>query len=100
MGTNNRPFYRVVVADARSPVKGKFIETIGRYNPRSEPPLVEIEEDRAIQWLLQGAQPSDTVKSLLRHKGILDRAQAIKQGRQAPVAAAVEPEEPQPAADQ
>ncbi len=87
MGTKKKPFYRVVVADSRAPVKGKYIETLGRYNPRTEPPLVEIEEDRAIQWLLMGAQPSETVKSLFSQKGIMERVQAIKQGRQAPIIA-------------
>jgi small subunit ribosomal protein S16 len=100
MGTKKKPFYRVVVADARSPVKGKFIESIGRYNPRSNPPLVEFEEDRAIQWLLRGAEPSDTVKSLLRQQGILERAQAVKQGRRAPLTTAAETEEDALAADQ
>ncbi len=93
MGTKKKPFYRVVVADSRAPVKGKYIEMLGRYNPRSEPPLIEIEEDRAIQWLLRGAQPSETVKSLFSQKGIMERAQAIKQGRQAPIIASAEPAE-------
>lgn len=93
MGTKKKPFYRIVVADSRAPVKGKYIEALGRYNPRTDPPLIEIEEDHAIQWLLRGAQPSETVRSLFSQKGIMERAQAIKQGRQAPIMAAAEPAE-------
>ena len=73
MGATKRPYYRVVVADSRSPRDGRFIERIGRYNPLSEPSLIEIDEDRALHWLSRGAQPSEQVENLLRKVGILDR---------------------------
>lgn len=73
MGRRNRPFYRVVVADSRSPRDGKFIETIGHYDPLTEPATVEINEDKALKWLRCGAQPSDTVRSLLGKAGIMDK---------------------------
>ena len=71
MGANKKPFYRVVVADARSPRDGKFIEEIGYYNPISEPAEVKINVEKAQEWLGKGAQPSDTVKSLLKNAGAL-----------------------------
>ena len=70
-GAKNNPAYRVVVADQNSPREGAFIETIGHYLPTRQPSIVEIDADRARHWLGQGAQPSETVASLLRHKGIL-----------------------------
>jgi small subunit ribosomal protein S16 len=80
MGKKKQPSYRVVVADSRSPRDGRFIETIGFYNPRTEPPTVQIKEDRALYWLSQGAQPSDAVARLLRNKGTLDRFARLKEG--------------------
>jgi small subunit ribosomal protein S16 len=80
MGKKKQPTYRVVVTDSRSPRDGRFIETIGFYNPRTEPPTVQIEEDRALYWLSQGAQPSDAVARLLRNKGTLDRFARLKEG--------------------
>ena len=73
MGATKRPFYRVVVADSRSPRDGRFIENIGRYQPLSDPSLIEIDEERALYWLSKGAQPSDQVRNLLRIQGIWDR---------------------------
>jgi len=73
MGRRNRPFYRVVVADIRSPRDGKFIEIIGHYNPLTDPATVSIDEEKAIKWLRYGAQPSDTVRSLLSKLGIMDK---------------------------
>src|SRR5438067_13216900 len=73
MGATKRPFYRVVVADSRSPRDGRFIENIGRYHPLNDPSLVEIDEDRALYWLSQGAQPSAQVRKLLTIQGIWDR---------------------------
>ena len=70
----------MVVADSRSPRDGRFIETIGFYNPLTEPPTVQIKEDRALYWLSQGAQPSDAVAGLLRNKGTLDRFARLKEG--------------------
>ncbi|NLG50736.1 MAG: 30S ribosomal protein S16 [Chloroflexi bacterium] len=80
VGAKNQPSYRVVVADQRSPRDGRFIEIIGHYNPRTDPPTVEIKEDRAIYWLDKGAQPSDAVARMLRNTGIQDKFQAAKAG--------------------
>jgi small subunit ribosomal protein S16 len=70
MGANKRPFYRVVVADQRSPRNGRFIENIGRYHPLEEPSLIEIDEERALHWLRVGAQPSNQVRNLMDKIGI------------------------------
>ena len=72
MGANKRPFYRVVVADQRSPRDGRFIENIGKYHPLEEPSLIEIDEERALHWLRVGAQPSDQVRNLMVKVGIWD----------------------------
>ena len=71
LGKKKQPFYRIVAADSRSPRDGKFIEVVGTYNPRTNPPEVLIKEDKAIKWLKNGAQPTDTVRSLFRKEGIL-----------------------------
>jgi small subunit ribosomal protein S16 len=73
MGRRNRPFYRVVIADGRSPRDGKFIELIGHYNPLTDPETVNIDEEKALKWLRSGAQPTDTVRSLLSKLGIMDK---------------------------
>jgi small subunit ribosomal protein S16 len=73
MGRRNRPFYRVVVADTRSPRDGKFIDIIGHYNPLTDPATIDINEEKALKWLRYGAQPSDTVRSLLAKLGIIDK---------------------------
>ena len=73
MGRRNRPFYRVVVADRRSPRDGKFIDIIGHYNPLTDPPTVSIDGEKALKWLSYGAQPTDTVRSLLGKLGIIDK---------------------------
>ncbi len=65
MGAKHSPFYRVVVADSRSPRDGRFIEEIGYYNPTTEPTTIKIDVDKATSWIKKGAQPSDTVKRLL-----------------------------------
>ena len=70
MGSNKRPFYRVVVADQRSPRDGRFIEIIGKYHPLSDPSLIEIDEQRALHWLRVGAQPSNQVRNLMAKIGI------------------------------
>lgn len=72
MGAKKAPFYRVVVADSRSPRDGKFIEELGYYNPITEPAEVKIDAEKAKKWLENGAQPSDTVKSLLKKSGIIE----------------------------
>lgn len=71
MGAKKRPFYRVVVADARSPRDGRFIEEIGYYDPATNPATIKIDEEKALKWLADGARPSDTVKSLLQKQGIM-----------------------------
>ena len=70
-GAKNNPAYRLVVADQNSPRDGRFVDTIGHYLPTRQPAVVEIDETKAREWLSKGAQPSDTVKSLLKNKGIL-----------------------------
>ncbi len=70
VGSNKNPIWRIVVADRRSPRDGRTIETIGRYNPQTEPSLIEIDEERAKHWLDHGARPTSTVATLLRTKGI------------------------------
>lgn len=71
MGANKKPFYRVVVADSRAPRDGKFIEELGYYNPLVEPPVININEEKAEKWLSTGAQPTDTVKALFKKAGII-----------------------------
>lgn len=71
MGAKKAPFYRVVVADSRSPRDGRFIEEIGTYNPLTEPSEIKIDGERAQQWIKNGAQPTDTVRVLLKKAGIL-----------------------------
>lgn len=66
MGARNNPFYRVVVADSRSPRDGRFIEEIGYYDPKSDPAVINIDTAKADEWIKKGAQPTDTVKRLLK----------------------------------
>lgn len=73
MGSKKNPFYRVVVADSRYPRDGRFIEEIGTYNPLSEPAEVNIDAEAAKKWLKNGAQPTDTVASLLKRSGIVEK---------------------------
>jgi small subunit ribosomal protein S16 len=70
-GAKNNPAYRVVVADQNSPRDGRFIDTIGHYLPTRQPAVVEIDEEKARKWLSQGAQPSETVRSILKKKGLV-----------------------------
>lgn len=79
-GTKKKPSYRVVVVDSRTARDGRFIEIIGHYNPRTNPVTVEIHEDRVLHWLSVGAQPSDTVRSLLDNLGTLERFARLKAG--------------------
>ena len=71
MGAKKAPFYRVVVADARYPRDGRFVEELGYYDPTKEPSVVKIDADKAKEWIGKGAQPTDTVKALLMKEGIL-----------------------------
>ena len=70
VGSKKNPIYRVVVADSRSPRDGRFIEIVGRYNPQTDPSIIELDEDRVKDWLDKGAQPSDTVRRLLKAQNI------------------------------
>ena len=87
MGANKKPFYRIVVADSRTSRNGKFIEEIGYYDPLKEPPVIKVDGERAEYWLSQGAQPTDTVKGLLKKAGAKGSAAKV-----APKAAEVEAE--------
>ncbi len=87
VGAKGQPSYRIVVADQRSPRDGRFIETIGHYNPRTDPPTVDIKEDRAIHWLSKGAQPSDAVARMLKNAGIMDKLNTAKADSAAPAGA-------------
>ena len=80
MGKKKQPIYKIVAADVRSPRDGKFLEAIGVYNPLTNPHTVDIKEDRVLHWLNNGAQPTNTVKSLLRQKGITLKNNLKKHG--------------------
>ena len=71
IGAKKAPFYRIVVADSRYPRDGRFIEEIGYYDPTKEPSVVKVDEDKAKKWIANGAQPTDTVKDILKKKGVL-----------------------------
>ena len=73
MGQKKAPFYRIVVADARSPRDGRFIEEIGYYDPTKDPSVYSLNEEAAKKWLANGAQPTDTVKALLKKAGVYDK---------------------------
>ena len=73
LGKKKEPHYRVVVADQRSPRDGRFIEAIGKYHPLEDPSVIEIDEERALEWLGKGAQPSDAVRVLLQKTGIWEK---------------------------
>jgi small subunit ribosomal protein S16 len=79
-GKKKAPFYRLVVADSRSPRDGRFIEQLGTYNPMTDPADIRVEEERAVHWLSKGALPSDTARALLRKAGVLDKFLSAKQG--------------------
>lgn len=72
MGAKKNPFYRIVVADSRYPRDGRFIEEIGTYDPLKTPADVKIDADKAKQWIVNGAQPTDTVKDILKKSGVID----------------------------
>ena len=80
MGAKNNPFYRVVVADARSPRDGRFVDEIGYYNPTTDPATIKIDEEKAIEWLRKGAQPTDIVRVLLQRTGVLEKWQKQRAG--------------------
>lgn len=80
MGKKKQPIYKMVAADSRSPRDGKFLEAVGFYNPLTKPHTLDLKEDRIMYWLNVGAQPTNTVKSLLRQKGITLKKELISKG--------------------
>ncbi len=78
MGAKKHPFYRVVVANSTEARDGRFIDTIGQYNPCVDPPIINIDADKALYWLGHGAQPTDITRALLKKQGLLDRLEAAK----------------------
>ena len=78
MGAKKKPFYRVIAADSRSPRDGRFIEEVGYYDPTKKPADVKIDEELALKWLNQGAQPTDTVRSLFSKAGIMKKFHETK----------------------
>jgi small subunit ribosomal protein S16 len=81
MGAKKAPFYRIIVADSRSPRDGRFIDTIGTYNPLTTPAEIKLNEESAIKWLNNGAIPTDTVKNLFSKAGIMEKYHNLKQGK-------------------
>lgn len=81
MGSKKKPFYRIVAADSRAPRDGRFIEIIGTYNPTTEPASVTLNEEVAVKWLKEGAQPSDTVRNILSKHGIMKRLHEEKNAK-------------------
>jgi len=79
VGAKNRPSYRLVIADSRAPRDGAFISIIGHYDPLTEPETVVIDEEKALNWLKQGAQPTPTVARLLSKAGIIEKFKTIKE---------------------
>ena len=73
MGAKKAPFYRVVVADSRYPRDGRFIDEIGYYDPTKEPSVVKVDADKAKEWIAKGAQPTETVKNILKKEGIIEK---------------------------
>lgn len=73
MGAKKNPFYRIVVADSRSPRDGRFIEILGNYDPSQTPAVVNVDEDKVLDWMNKGAQPTDTVKNLFSKQGIMTK---------------------------
>lgn len=78
MGSKRKPFYRIVVADSRAPRDGRFIEEVGYYNPVSQPKELKLDEEKVFAWLQRGAQPSDTVRSLLSGAGLMQKLHDAK----------------------
>ena len=81
MGSKQKPFYRIVAADARSPRDGRFIETVGTYDPIKGSDKVTIDEEKAMYWLKNGAQPTDTVRNILSHTGIMTKYAESKKNK-------------------
>ncbi len=80
VGAKNQPSYRVVAANKESPRDGRFLEILGHYNPRTEPATIALKEDRIFDWMIKGAQPSDSVRSIFQTSGLWERFERFKQG--------------------
>ncbi len=81
LGGKHQPFYRLVVADSRSPRSGRYIEVIGHYNPTTEPSTIKVDEAKALSWLRKGARPSDAARVLLQRSGVLGKAAGPAAGK-------------------
>jgi small subunit ribosomal protein S16 len=102
VGKKKQPTYRVVVADARSPRDGRFIEIIGQYRPRDEPSFVQLDADRAVHWLQHGAQPTEQVAKILEYSGVWDAFKTAngKDAAAKPKAKAPKAKTPKPVAEE
>jgi len=76
VGRKGQAYFRIVVADSRSPRDGRFVATLGHYNPRANPALIQVDRDKALAWMAKGAMPTDTVRSLLKQAGVLGKRPA------------------------
>ncbi len=81
MGAKKNPFYRIVVADSRAPRDGRFIEILGNYDPSKQPAAVTVDEEKVLDWMGKGAQPTDTVKALLSKQGIMAKFDEAKRAK-------------------
>ena len=81
MGAKKAPFYRIIVADARSPRDGRFIDTLGTYNHLTNPAEIKVKEEETLNWLTKGAQHTDTVKNILSKAGIMEKYHNMRQGK-------------------
>ncbi|MGA9276956.1 MAG: 30S ribosomal protein S16 [Ilumatobacter sp.] len=78
VGKTKQPQYRIVAADARSPRDGRFIEILGQYNPREEPSLINVDNDKIVKWLAEGAQPTERVAKIIKISGAMEQFEASK----------------------
>ena len=81
MGAKKNPFYRIVVADSRAPRDGRFIEVLGNYDPSQNPAVVNVDEEKVLDWMGKGAQPTDTVKNLFSKKGFMAKFAEVKNAK-------------------
>ena len=81
MGAKKAPFYRIIVADSRSPRDGRFIDTLGTYNPLKNPAEITVKEEETLNWLSKGAQPTDTVRNILSKAGVMEKFHNMRQGK-------------------
>ena len=76
IGSRGRPYYRIVIADQRNAAAGRYIEQVGFYDPFPDPPQIDLDEEKILDWLRKGAQPSESVERMLKSKGVLDKVKA------------------------